>query len=60
MKAYGAAVRESPQGRTSCVIRLKMFIRIHGSSRVRNLTSRPGLLFYTVKVVCVFSQPNQP
>ncbi len=60
MKAYGAAVRESPEGITSCVIRLNMFIRIHRSSRVRNLMCRPGLLFYTVKEFGVFSQPNQP
>ncbi len=37
MKAYGAAVRESPEGITSSVIRLNMFIRIHRSSRVWKL-----------------------
>ncbi len=60
MKAYGAAVRESPEGITSCVIRLKMFISIHRSSKVRNLMCRPGFLLYTVKLFCVFSQPNRP
>lgn len=56
MKACGAAVRESPEGITGCVIRLKRFIRIHRSSRVQNLKCRPGLSCYTVKLFCAFTQ----